>query len=851
MICNRHRAANLACRVAGSCATGTTGIVPVASYTYASSGDLLATHTYTNATDYTTETYAYDMLGNRIATTDAHGNTIFRTYDPLGHVVAEWGATYPVRYTYDTQGRRTSLSTTRDGTTWDTTTWTYDPATGNCLSKTYADGSTITYTHTSDELLLRETKPSGAWKENVYDAARQIVGVFSSDGAQDASMQRDEFGRVTTESNFVARTEYYLDDYWGATNEVQTVDGVSVSFEREFDAYGRLVRLARVGGEGAVFGYAPHGAISAVSNGDVAVEYTFTGDALDAGYALVVQGGVAFLREVLHHDYLRNCIVAVSNHCGNASQGLEYSYDALRRPISRNSDSFGYNVRGEVTSATIDGRNESHSYDDIGNSIQAVYHEIAYTCTANARNQYSSIAAVAGGTQLVASVSYDLDGNMTRHGEWTYVYDSGNRLVSVSSNGTTIATMYYDAQGRRVEKIASDGTHRYFYDGWLLVYEHITHSDNTISEVEYIWGKDVSCTRDGAAGIGGLLYQKRDGAIYVPWYDAYGNILGYRDAQGNVVASYTYDAFGNIIGQSGTMADTFSFRFSTKYFDADCDLYYYGYRHYKPQIMCWLTEDPAGLNGGMNTYMFCSNAAMYKSDIDGRWEWFWIPDWTEERARQEVSAKIQEMRENGYDFAADALGHYLRNTAQNIDLSRYSNEISRHHEWRKSFLSSVLKQLKTRDPRGTDKKVEIGDVAHKASFNADLQNGNILDMFTTQFSHRFYPTESMGLFYALYGSYYSYVGTASWCRRNKSTMFMEDERTSIEIDLQVASYDMLSYGGGFPRTTFPSYSAAQYLQKNHNYNTPFIYLRWTEKGAWEISDWHTLYSNGIQCRKLK
>ena len=278
MICNRHRAANLACRVAGSCATGTTGIVPVASYTYASSGDLLATHTYTNATDYTTETYAYDMLGNRIATTDAHGNTVFRTYDPLGHVVAEWGATYPVRYTYDTQGRRTSLSTTRDGTTWDTTTWTYDPATGNCLSKTYADGSTITYTHTSDELLLRETKPSGAWKENVYDAARQIVGVFSSDGAQDASMQRDEFGRVTTESNFVARTEYYLDDYWGATNEVQTVDGVSVSFEREFDAYGRLVRLARVGGEGAVFGYAPHGAISAVSNGDVAVEYTFTGD---------------------------------------------------------------------------------------------------------------------------------------------------------------------------------------------------------------------------------------------------------------------------------------------------------------------------------------------------------------------------------------------------------------------------------------------------------------------------------------------------------------------------------------------------------------------------------------------
>ncbi|MBR2771562.1 MAG: hypothetical protein IKD78_06065, partial [Bacteroidales bacterium] len=50
-------------------------------------------------------------------------NTIYRTYDPLGNVIAECGATYPVRYTYDTAGRRTSLSTTRDGTTWDTTTW--------------------------------------------------------------------------------------------------------------------------------------------------------------------------------------------------------------------------------------------------------------------------------------------------------------------------------------------------------------------------------------------------------------------------------------------------------------------------------------------------------------------------------------------------------------------------------------------------------------------------------------------------------------------------------------------------------------------------------------------------------
>jgi hypothetical protein len=117
-------------------------------------------------------------------------------------------------------------------------------------------------------------------------------------------MLRAEFGRVTAESNSVALAAYSLDDCWGATNETQTVDGFSVSFKREFDAYGRLARFARIGGEQSVFGYEPHGVISTVSNGYVAVEYAFTGDALDAGYALAVQGGLDFSREVSRHGYL-------------------------------------------------------------------------------------------------------------------------------------------------------------------------------------------------------------------------------------------------------------------------------------------------------------------------------------------------------------------------------------------------------------------------------------------------------------------------------------------------------------------------------------------------------------------
>ena len=198
--------------------TGTMGILPVATFAHTPWGDLLATHTYTNGTDIITETYAYDLLGNRIATTDALGNTTFKSYDPLGNLTAEWGATYPVRYTYDSQSRRTSLTTFRTtggrddpiAPQGDTTTWTYDPPTGNCLSKTYADGSTVTYTYTPDNLPLRTTYASGKWKENVYDAQRRLCGVIYSFPDMDYELQLDEYGRTVFASNGVAQTFYAL-----------------------------------------------------------------------------------------------------------------------------------------------------------------------------------------------------------------------------------------------------------------------------------------------------------------------------------------------------------------------------------------------------------------------------------------------------------------------------------------------------------------------------------------------------------------------------------------------------------------------------------------------------------------
>ncbi len=95
------------------------------------------------------------------------------------------------------------------------------------------------------------------------------------------------------------------------------------------------------------------------------------------------------------------------------------------------------------------------------------------------------------------------------------------------------------------------------------------------------------------------------------------NATNYVSETGEVVASYEYDAFGRTLAQSGPMADVFPFRFSTKYYDSETGLYYYGRRYYSPELGRWITRDPIGEDGGVNLYAFCGNNGVGRIDALG------------------------------------------------------------------------------------------------------------------------------------------------------------------------------------------------------------------------------------------
>lgn len=243
--------------------------------------------------------------------------------------------------------------------------------------------------------------------------------------------------------------------------------------------------------------------------------------------------------------------------------------------------------------------------------------EITETYTTNELNQYTQISTVERGY----APAYDLDGNLTDDNTFQYDYDAENRLIAVTPlfplRHPYKLEFEYDYKSRRVGKQVYewlqadnwllDSATTFVYDGWNLIKESITVNGET-SRNSYVWGLDLSGTLQGAGGIGGLLMRNTDSGDYLYLYDANGNVGQLVDAaDGNIAARYEYDPFGNLLAATGPEAEKNPFRFSTKYFDAETGLYYYGYRYYSPGLGRWINRDPIGEQGGLNLYAYVWN----------------------------------------------------------------------------------------------------------------------------------------------------------------------------------------------------------------------------------------------------
>jgi RHS repeat-associated protein len=102
-------------------------------------------------------------------------------------------------------------------------------------------------------------------------------------------------------------------------------------------------------------------------------------------------------------------------------------------------------------------------------------------------------------------------------------------------------------------------------------------------------------------------------------YDGNGNVVALVNAAtGAIAANYEYGPFGELIRATGPMAKVNPFLFSTKYYDWETGLYYYGYRYYNPSTGRWPSRDPLQEYGGLNLYGFALNDGVNKCDSNGK-----------------------------------------------------------------------------------------------------------------------------------------------------------------------------------------------------------------------------------------
>jgi RHS repeat-associated protein len=251
--------------------------------------------------------------------------------------------------------------------------------------------------------------------------------------------------------------------------------------------------------------------------------------------------------------------------------------------------------------------------------------------------------SVTGGTAITGrktyvppqaeSIVHDSDGNLTADGRWEFGWDGENRLVDVRTRDNAYTNgvprqrvrFDYDASGRVLERrefVWSGGTwsgvqtNRYLYDGWQCIAEF---SGSGATRRTHVRGLDLSESRRGAGGLGGLLWlNTATNGSHVAAYDGNGSVLGLIGTTGQVTARYEYGPFGELLRMSGdALAADNPWRWGTKRVDPTTDLVHYEYRVYSPRLGRWLSRDPIGEAGGRNLYGFDGNDPVNSQDVLG------------------------------------------------------------------------------------------------------------------------------------------------------------------------------------------------------------------------------------------
>ncbi len=606
------------------------GVTTDYSYSGLGTGEL----TVVNYSDSTPDlTYTYDRRGWVATVADYTGTRTF-TYCECGKLTHEahgtvlhntWGLTYhldTVNGANNAKGRTTGYTLKEGAATRHSLTYGYDTA--GRLNNITTGG--LIGTHSFDYAYLAGSSLVSSLTVNAPIATDPFVFSRTWESDRDAV----DVAQTTWDGTTVASYTYAYD---AAHQRTSVIQGGSA-----FADYGTSDTFTH-----RRFGYNTRGELTS----DIAY-----------GNGTVSGGGTGDLpgrRFEFAYDSLGNR--TSSNRTGVAGLEDTYTTNNLNQYTQRENDTMAVSGTVANTTTSVVVRPSGGSYQLAGRQAGYWAHEVTPANASGPVKQTVDVVAAdpgagSGGADLVSTESatttvaaalqiktYDLDGNLTDDGVWTYTWDAENRLIAMQTTSTAAGLgvdnrrheFYYDYMNRRVRKKTHtynnitlvwdvDADSRFLYEGWNVI-----HEEDVVAARErtYAWGLDLVNSLSASAGVGALMgihdnHGTDPDKTYLAGYDGNGNLTTLTNqADGTLVAAYEYGPFGESIRAEGAYAKDNPFRFSTKYTDNETDLVYYGMRYYDPKDGRFVGRDPIEEQGGINLYAFVINSPLNRWDYLG------------------------------------------------------------------------------------------------------------------------------------------------------------------------------------------------------------------------------------------
>jgi RHS repeat-associated protein len=553
------------------------------SYSYNAFGDLVQEI----SPDRGTVNYTHDAGGNALTRTDAGGEVVSYIYDALNRITSisySGDAGLNSSYIYDaidgcgySVGRLCSIVGGEDtASALDGICAVLDQNSGRLAkrlcSSFQADGATASFYKSLDRTckgMDRQFQRKGKLSAR-YDGMPPLCEARQS-AAQSTNYIYDELGRLTNVTEIrgtLNLTTAYTYDSAGTLSSITYPSGRVISYV--LNANGQVVAVD----DGATnlassITYLPFGGIENLTYGNgIALTNIF-----NTSYQLTSRQIGSLFYDTYEYDGVGNITV---------KGATSYIFDPL------------YRLTDEDSSAGL----FNYSYDAIGNRLteskNGVFETYIYPSDSS---RLSDIGA--------APIITDVAGNITTDAQRSYTINAAGQVQEVSISGAVVGSYVYDANNQRTSKTVNGITTHYVYGAGGLLYGEYDSTGNFIREYVYLNGEPLAQINAGEA----LLYLHTDHL---------GTPRVASDNTATQVWNWQSDAFGN---GTPTGSATINLRFAGQYYDDESGLHYNWNRYYDPATGRYITSDPIGLDGGLNTYAYVSaNPVMFVDPEGLTWE---------------------------------------------------------------------------------------------------------------------------------------------------------------------------------------------------------------------------------------